>query len=481
MLYAPRMSSASDFSFPFIGAGEASYFEWAEVHVEFARAPSEAERIAISDSVPPPLRDSIDFVASHLMVASDQFAHVVMAEAYSDAADESDIGADESDTGGGNDNDNDNDNEDDNEDDDDGGDEDDNDDDLGRFFAASPAQVHAFNSDTDAWLAHSHEICPILVAFRAEDGESGGTEPSPWHLWSLTRVVALLDNFASVLTASEDENDGGRAHMVRGMLALASANAVELPREFAEWLDPGRDELAAISAGDSATLRTLLAAGISPQILDKLGDEVDDDDDDQYRTLLAVADLLIAAESLTDELKIILASIAARTRHDPQAPAALASRAEAVLAAAPAWAELDTDMAELIGGLGYDLTTGGSFAAAIDLFDLLVDIEGLAKTTYCNALWVIQRDNNKLPLDPARARHFLARCLAHGPDNPAIFYNAACVHMELGERALVLSSLEAAVTHGYTNIDGMKNEPLFAPIADSPEFVAVFADAGKNP
>jgi hypothetical protein len=33
-------------SFPFFGAGDAAYFEWAEMHVLFNREPSAAERAA---------------------------------------------------------------------------------------------------------------------------------------------------------------------------------------------------------------------------------------------------------------------------------------------------------------------------------------------------------------------------------------------------------------------------------------------------
>ena len=65
-----------------VGAGEAQYFEWAEVHVVFERPPSEDEQAAIAETVPPPLTDSIDFDGVYLMVASDQFAHMAMAEAY---------------------------------------------------------------------------------------------------------------------------------------------------------------------------------------------------------------------------------------------------------------------------------------------------------------------------------------------------------------------------------------------------------------
>ncbi len=437
-----------DFPFPFVGAGEASYFEWASVHVEFRREPSAEERAAIAARVPPPLQDSVDFVGSHLAVASDQFAHVAMAFAYGDDS-EAVTFLEEG----------------------------------GRFFFASDDQVHAFNLDTDAWLFHCHDICPILVAFRAEDAESGGTELSAWHAWSLARVADLLDPFRGVLTSSEGE-DGARAHMVRGMLALVVADEIDIPEEFAEWLPPARAEPAGSCSvtsvlpkwTDSEELRRLLVADTT-QTLERLGTEVDLDDDEQRQSLLAVADLLIGAPALDNKVKFILATVAAPLRHqapDP-APEALVRHAEAVMAATKTWVTNDRHFANRISDLGYNLAMEGSFPAAIDLFDLLVDVDGLKMGTYCNALWVICRGNNNLPLQPARARRFLSGCVPHGPENPAIFYNAACVHMELGEHDMVLRSLSAAIENGYASINAMKNEPLFAPIADTPEFVAVFA------
>ena len=71
-----------EFPFPFCGAGDATYFEWAEVHVLFQREPTQTERAAIDERVPAPLRDSIDWEGRELMVASDQLAHMVIAQTY---------------------------------------------------------------------------------------------------------------------------------------------------------------------------------------------------------------------------------------------------------------------------------------------------------------------------------------------------------------------------------------------------------------
>ncbi|XXX77491.1 hypothetical protein WMF30_01780 [Sorangium sp. So ce134] len=43
----------------------------------------------------------------------------------------------------------------------------------------------------------------------------------------------------------------------------------------------------------------------------------------------------------------------------------------------------------------------------------------------------MQDDNTHLGKDPERARRYLAACVPRGPENPAIFFNAACVAVEL--------------------------------------------------
>ena len=55
--------------FPFIGAGDASYFEWAEMFVCFEREPQQTEAAAIDEAVPVPLRDTIQWTGPLLWVA----------------------------------------------------------------------------------------------------------------------------------------------------------------------------------------------------------------------------------------------------------------------------------------------------------------------------------------------------------------------------------------------------------------------------
>ncbi|MGS2644054.1 hypothetical protein [Streptosporangium sp. LJ11] len=178
-----------DFPFPFFGAGEASYYMWAEVHVRFARQPSTSQRAVIVDTVPAPLRGALDWCEGRqLMVASGLFLHGTVVHSYPAVPGESDrIGDD------------------------------------GWLYAA-PSRIAALNADIERWLLRIHRECPILAAYRAEDPDSGGTRLSDWHEWSLARLPGLLPELEPLL----DQASHATA-MAQGIMAMAR-RAGSLPR-----------------------------------------------------------------------------------------------------------------------------------------------------------------------------------------------------------------------------------------------------------
>lgn len=147
--------------FPFVGAGEASYFEWAEMFVCFTRPPSKAEAAAIAERVPPPLRDTIEWKGPILWVASEQGVGRSIKAAYGKARKPPTRPTAQS------------------------------------RFAIAPANANErFNADIDAWLAHAHGKVAIRVAFRREDAEAGGTRLSDWHRASVKQLPELITSLA---------------------------------------------------------------------------------------------------------------------------------------------------------------------------------------------------------------------------------------------------------------------------------------------
>lgn len=459
-----KRSTAASYPFPFFGAGDASYFEWAEVHVRFSRPPTRTEKAAIGKRVPPPLRDSIDWEGEQLMVASGQFAHIVISDAY--AADPNDKSSADDD------------------------DEDfDEDGEYGsRFFFAKTSQVTKFNEDIEAWLQFAHTKCPILCAFRHEDGESGGTKLSAWHKWSMKQLPPLLPRLEALMI---ENRDGCASYMLRGILAMAMENATEksrdkvLPEHFRDWLEPGRKERVALVNGNPQELVQRLQAGpIAKETLEALAEAVERCDgpkhDKELRTLLPAALILLAQPRLPAGLLVALVSAAARTLHREGVTADERHIALQVLAEAQKQCASDGKLGDELANLAYWLAKNGLFLESLEIFERLIELRGLAKTTYCNALWAVMSDNNKLPVQTERAQRFLAACLPLGPENPAIFYNAACIYFELGDKERVFVNLQAAIDHHYEKPELMQNEPLFAPLRSDPRFVQIFAPAPQK-
>ncbi|MFJ8229804.1 tetratricopeptide repeat protein [Streptomyces sp. NPDC094448] len=123
-----------------------------------------------------------------------------------------------------------------------------------------------------------------------------------------------------------------------------------------------------------------------------------------------------------------------------------------------------------------------NFAQALTIYDAVVaaPADGAAPMIYQDALWAVQADNNDLPVQPERARRYLRAALPHGPENPAIFYNAACVWIELDELEKTFECLRLARERGYSRPYQMRDDRSFRAIADDPRFQQIFHDLDED-
>ncbi len=165
---------AAGIPFPFFGAGNASYFEWADLHVYFTRDLKPHEKTKLTRTVPPPIGD-VKWDGRHLYLSSDQGVGRQIQAAYSKPAKKPTQLTTTS-----------------------------------RFKIPDGPKLSAFNADTERWLLEAHDLVPILAAFRRQDWEAGGTALSPWHQQS-------LPHGAAVLKALKPKKDSALEYMVRGI------------------------------------------------------------------------------------------------------------------------------------------------------------------------------------------------------------------------------------------------------------------------
>lgn len=148
------------FSFPFIGAGRARYFEWAELQVWFSTVPTPRQRQRIVETLPAPLPDA-RWRKQHLIASSNPYVNCDIGAVYSGYSGE-----------------------------------------RLQSYVPEREATRAFDDAIDRWLKEAHEIVPIHVAYRRQDTEAGGTDLSDWHTWSVRQARRFLPAFADALAES---------------------------------------------------------------------------------------------------------------------------------------------------------------------------------------------------------------------------------------------------------------------------------------
>jgi hypothetical protein len=374
--------------FPFFGAGDATYFEWAEVHVLFARNPTPDERKAISKGVPVPLRDTITWKGRHLVAASGQMVHVEIAETWPEKKKAKPRDDDEGD----------------------------GDDEEGRFFFASDTQVDRFNDDIERWLLASHALCPILAAYRGEDEESGGTHLSGWHRWSLKQLPGLWKSLEEI------RRDGKSPTPLAGIAAFASRAKIRVPQEYkpapvVNVRAPGRK--IKTGPGRNAVLDLVAKLGFGRTFDGRLREEAADEDEDYFSEDL-VGDVI--DHGLRGPRSKLLAELTAACRKSKL-------------------------LGEQVAYHAYQCMKS-RIKDAIDLFEVVARTPGLSLQSYNNAVGALTV-KGKLETTPERERKFIEAVLPYGKKNPCIHANVACIHVLRGRVDDAFDQLELSVKRGH--------------------------------
>jgi hypothetical protein len=169
--------------FPFLGQGDAGYYEWFEMWVWFEAPVPNAKRAALAAGGPPPCLRDLEWPQPELMWPStgDQWIHQHLIEAYGTPKAKARFAKAEARRESG----------------------DDDHDVLDDLLAGHEQKI--FNDDIERWLVEMHAKHPILFAVRREDHEAGGTKLGAWHTAS---VVSFIERVSPALEALAKKNLG---------------------------------------------------------------------------------------------------------------------------------------------------------------------------------------------------------------------------------------------------------------------------------
>jgi hypothetical protein len=198
-----------------------------------------------------------------------------------------------------------------------------------------------------------------------------------------------------------------------------------------------------------------------------------------WRVLGGLSHDVLAAPGLLDSAL----QAAAQMSPDGSDPLAITIRNTAVQVATKS-----EPYAEHLADRARELATGGEFAMSLVLFDVIVSLPQLASKAVsvssggdhervtaqsswmCNATWAAQADNNKMPVNAARARYYIERATPYGPVNPPLYFNLACLAYEVGDHPGALRFISLAKQHGFKRMESIANEPLLAPLRSYPQW-----------
>ncbi len=361
-------------------------------------------------------------------------------------------------------------------------------------FKAGP-RLHERLADV---LEAVHATTPLSIVVR-----TNRVKPSAWHAESVENPAALLDalerhvrapkppySFLPIDTSGSDSAhgaayDGLAAHSLLGALVQQSLQVATTklePAVAAVWDDVLVTRLPAWAGVDfgvdlAVQQRLSLTLGVSPSAVEMPGHFLDAFDD-MVRAHHEKAHRPRRRGAGGLDWSTVAAVRAAL--NDPEVDWARveSSFLDTDAAHVSTLLELSPDerlkltphghLTTLMMNAATMLMTAGRYADALTLYDAALEgtIDPMAAA---NPLFAVQDDNNHLGVDAVRARHYLARCVPHGPKNPPIFLNAAFVAAELGDYDEAVRLLAQAKLHGVV-VSRYRNEGLFGPLKHRADF-----------
>jgi len=427
-------AKSAKFPFPFFGQGDAGYYEWFEMFVWFAAPVPEAKRAALVKMAPKLCRLDAQWPTPELLWPStgDQWIQQHLVEEYGTAAAKKKMKKAMA-----------------RRDAEDGDDECDLEDRI-----AQGGETKQFNADIEEWLLAVHAKQPILFAARREDGEAGGTRLGAWHKASVKMYAAVVQPVLEAVAQKRlGPDDLRRAAISIVVNYVGAKNVLPTLRELGDKAGDGDEttdgayEVKAIPRTSIwtsvAETRKAIARGEIYRGSMIHQNAIDPTNPQHCETLLALDE---------DELRALVPS---------ECPTRVSS-----------WRVVQS-----LFLCAHRLALEGRFREALRLYDAVTCVPGhFDPTLYMNALWAVQNDNHHLGVMRERATVYLERCVQYGPRNPGIYYNAACVWQELGDREKAIACVRDAVRHGYDRLDLVRNDAALASLASDPRFLTAFED-----
>lgn len=398
--------------FPFYGAGDAQYYEWAEVIVRFIKEPTKDQIKKITTLAPSPIKpEKEDFRGKMLVAGGGQCINMDIHKKYDGGAVPKNVIEDFGDKG------------------------------TATLFYCSEKALNAFNEHIEKWLLEIHTLCPIQFAYRMEDGEAGGTKLSDWHKKSTQSIKFLIKELIKDKNTFKQKGEEKElfTHSIQGIFAFSKIKPSQIPSQLLDFTSPIHKIGLLFKKGKVKDIIKFISKN---QKEDEFTNEVSDylkninTENKKERTVF----LALSKELLQSKITFLEEDVELITKVAKAAIIAKNSKLLDFLKKIMSNKKLSPIYINTIGFHAYEAQQEKKYTKiAIQLYELALSIKvktittDLDLSTYCNALWVLQNDNTGLPANKKLNQAFLEKCLPFGPKNPAIYFNALCLYVEMND------------------------------------------------
>ncbi len=349
-----------------------------------------------------------------------------------------------------------------------------------------------FHKNVKKWLFKIHSAFSIRAVFMRHVYEfRGQTTYTKWHKHSVKNSAELLHFFQKEVDSKDIGSVKGRILNIDLRKALSSKEIQRLPLDYQCAISPGETELRLLLEENTLKWEEFITNyKESVYYLKGINNITKFPNIESIILKKEKSSFRISFLKLVDVLPKI--NLKENLIYDSSKD--FHKIFKFILLAA--WREHCKDIAELLKNIsiqkkkeapsvnlmgcnfGHQLIIEGQFEEALMYYDFLFTIPNLETSNYTNALFAVQNDNTGLPINPERNRNYLKVALPHGSENPAIFFNASAVYLEMGENSNSINCLEQLVVYKSALRKGelenmvkqLKEETLFASIRKNNRF-----------
>lgn len=423
----------NNYSFPFLGAGNAVYYEWCEIYIKFINEPTPKQKKTIIDIAPSPIKPKLgDFDKMLMVTCSKQFVNMYIEEAYGMEAKQKSLSQIKE------------------------LEEEQFDDNL--YFFVSDEAAAAFEKDIETWLNEIHEICQIELAYRLEDEETEGTELSQWHEESCREVGKILEQWLSREKVFLENLDYNFVEFLLNAILVYGRDYISddikneaiqrfLPRTYAEQLLSTNqlDLLMVLLENSKKNFRQInfVCEGIYLFYEKNKLTTVE-----EKNLAIHLFEVIIASDLYSEHMKWGVKMVSNILSY------MLEYKKNNIVKALKQRVQKLRYYYQVLNMINYEtyqhcIIEEKKWNLALNRYQFVLDImdaNSISKVVdysiYCNILYILQNDVTGFPVDYQKNEKYIKICAMHAEKNPPIYFNIAILYIEMNEYDLALAYMK---------------------------------------